>query len=209
MLSNFGAREKKKSNPPSFLTNKAKFTPLPIPSVRSNLVALIPAEWEAALSEECKCKFTLDQIRQNAFLLQLTWFYCLLKLCTNFWESLKASIDFHGTIFKMLKTFFFFLLPKSFLKPKCPRKHRMGLTPEQTNRLFQNFNRFFVLSSVRKGCTTKIYSVKSLLMNKSPPENNAIDVKFNPGPYLCIFFLNGSSFLTERSEKQSWEKKWH
>lgn len=43
-------------------------------------------------------------------------------------------------------------------------------------------------------------------MNKSPPENNAIDVKFNPGPYLCIFFLNGSSFLTERSEKQSWEK---
>lgn len=95
---------RKKSNPPSILTNKAKFTPLPIPSVRSNLVALIPAEWEAALSEECKCKFTLDQIRQNAFLLQLTWFYCLLKLCTNFWESLKASIDFHGTIFKMLKT---------------------------------------------------------------------------------------------------------
>lgn len=45
-------------------------------------------------------------------------------------------------------------------------------------------------------------------MNKSPPENNAIDVKFNPGPYLCIFFLNGSSFLTERSEKnKKWEKK--
>lgn len=59
------------------------------------------------LNEECKCKFTLDQIRQNTFLLQLTWFYCLLKLCTNFWESLKASTDFHGTIFKTLKTFSF------------------------------------------------------------------------------------------------------
>lgn len=84
----------------------------------------------------------------------------------------------------------------------------MGLTPEQANRLLQNFNRFFVLSNIRKGYTTKIYPVKSLLMNKSPPENNAIDVKFNPGPYLCIFFLNGSSFLTERSEKnKKWEKK--
>lgn len=75
MLSNFGTREKKKKkkiNPPSFLKNKSKFIPLPITSMRPNLAAFISDEWEAALTEECECKFILDWVCQNTFPLPLT-----------------------------------------------------------------------------------------------------------------------------------------
>lgn len=62
MFFSFG---KGKTNQSSFHPPKQTGIHSTVTSMRPNLAALIPDEWEAALTEECE--FILDRGRQNMF----------------------------------------------------------------------------------------------------------------------------------------------